>query len=357
MPLFKTLKITNFVTKKVFGDKKPSEVLATAKPYLLKQKELVSVEIKKIRSKLADIPGTNYELGLYHFYNGNYEEAMFRFKMVAYLLPTKATAYFYLGRSQLQLHHKDNALENFKKALELDATIDEARYFITKLEDPAAIETIPDTIIKEHLKQQEKQDESILKSREIRDKFIAQSALQAITDKNPNLNILDLGIASGGRAITFKAKQVAKNIVGVDLNETAIAHCSNLLIDQDKVYQNLHNESISSYLQRCVRDNSEAFDLILAGDVFIYQRNLDSVFKNIAANLKNGGIFAAIYKKNNLERDSMLDLDSDKFMHADSYFEGMLAANGLRVLNKTVKEVNSVDFCIVIATKQPSLKI
>lgn len=96
------------------------------------------------------------------------------------------------------------------------------------------------------------------------------------------LDILDLGCGTGqcGSALAT----LKRRIVGVDLSEKMLAKARQL-----SIYDQLLAVDMSAWLAEMVH---ETFDLVIAGDVFVYLGALDATFRDVARITRRGGLFA-----------------------------------------------------------------
>ncbi len=337
MKLFKSLRYLNVKTlyKEKLGGYSANELIEKVKPFVeQKTKELIE-ELKIARGKLKDIPGTNYKLGLHHLRAGNLDDAILRFKMVTFLVPEKAEAHYYLGKSLIMSGDLEAAKVALEKALSLKPGFPEVKYIMDKITAPESIEIIPADMMAEHIAWSQTPTEEESELREERDRALVTILLANVTDKNPNLEVLDLGCASGGRGRLLKGRDVARRIVGVDMSEKEIEKAKAKMSYDELVYNNVQAAPVFSYLA----GNTEKFDVVMAGDVFSYQGNLDDIFINIIKSLKTGGIFAGIFRKEELESGYRLDVTKDKFVHSIQYYEDALEKAGFKVLDKKEKNI------------------
>jgi predicted TPR repeat methyltransferase len=94
------------------------------------------------------------------------------------------------------------------------------------------------------------------------------------------LDVLDAGCGTG--LCGALVKPFARRLVGVDLSQGMLAHA------KDKnVYDALMKPALTEYL----RDNSEAFDLIVSADTLVYFGDLKGVIAAVAQALRPNGLF------------------------------------------------------------------
>jgi predicted TPR repeat methyltransferase len=132
--------------------------------------------------------------------------------------------------------------------------------------------------------------------------------------------VLDLGCGTGLSGEAFVAS--AGWLEGVDLSEAMLEEAR-----VKGVYNELTHNDIVSFLGNA----TNAYDLIVAADVFIYFGDLKRLFAAAAARLVPGGLFAF-----SVERGAGTDVtlrDSLRFAHSAEYVRAALNGAGLEVAN------------------------
>jgi predicted TPR repeat methyltransferase len=306
---------------------------------------LLKEEAETAKVKLKDIPGTNYQLGLHHLRLRNLSDAIMRFKMVTFLNPEMAEAYYNLGRALSLKGSPVEAEEALKKALSLQPDFPQASYELQKLQSPESIEYVEKNTMIENLEWQQKKPARTDDEQKQVDSFFIVSLLTHINDKNPSLELLELGSARGTRGALLREKGVLKRITGVDLSEKANETASGKLFEGTPVYNSIIKKEVSEYLA----DNQEKYDAILAGEVFSYTRTLDKTFSNIAKSLKNGGVLSILTKKNEYSDDYKFEPDQDIFCHSMAYFDAALKTAGFTIEEKKHRDIGDSQFTVIIA--------
>ncbi len=97
----------------------------------------------KSLKKIGNVAKNNYELGTYHYKSGNFDDAVFRFRLVTWLEPKNYNAWYWLGASYLKVDKKLFARNSLNKSLELKPGFQEAREMLkaaaeTKVENSAS---------------------------------------------------------------------------------------------------------------------------------------------------------------------------------------------------------------------------
>jgi len=149
-----------------------------------------------------------------------------------------------------------------------------------------------------------------------------QRAVSRLVDSNhQELDVMDLGCGTGLCGPLFRG--MARTMVGVDLSPGMLAMAS-----QRKLYDQLVTGDITQEL----RKYENAFDLILAADVFIYVGGLDQVFKAISTTLNPGGLFAFSIEAEKEGNDFVLR-PTGRYAHSIDYIRRLTEVTGLRAVH------------------------
>ena len=140
-------------------------------------------------------------------------------------------------------------------------------------------------------------------------------------DPSNGLDVLDAGCGTGlcGALVA----PYARRLVGVDLSAGMLAHAK-----EKNIYHALTKIELTEYL----RDNPEAFDLIVSADTLVYFGDLGSVLAAAAGALRpNGFLVFTLEHAIGGAADTGFRLESHgRYSHARSYVEQMLAATKLQ---------------------------
>jgi len=135
------------------------------------------------------------------------------------------------------------------------------------------------------------------------------------------LDVLDAGCGTG--LCGAMVAPFARRLVGVDLSQGMLAQA------KDKnVYDALTKAELTEYL----RDNREAFDLILSADTLVYFGGLEGVIAAVAGALRPNGLFVFTLEHapgNGTGADYRLELHG-RYCHARAYVEQVLTSTGLQ---------------------------
>ena len=134
------------------------------------------------------------------------------------------------------------------------------------------------------------------------------------------LDVLDAGCGTGLCGVLVAP--FARRLVGVDLSEGMLAHAKG-----KNVYHTLMKAELTEYL----RDNSEAFDLIVSADTLVYFGDLEGAIAACAGALRPNGLLVFTLEHavgGSAGVDYRLE-PHGRYSHARAYVEQLLACSGL----------------------------
>jgi predicted TPR repeat methyltransferase len=148
--------------------------------------------------------------------------------------------------------------------------------------------------------------------------MLADSGVEA----SKRLDVLDAGCGTGLCGPILAA--YARRLVGVDLSSGMLAHAQ-----EKTVYDALVKAELTTYL----RDNREAFDLIVSADTLVYFGDLEDVLAAAAGALRPNGLLVFTLEhatERAADVDYRLELHG-RYSHARAYVERLLARSGFQV--------------------------
>ncbi|MFN7038852.1 MAG: methyltransferase domain-containing protein [Alphaproteobacteria bacterium] len=283
---------------------------------------------------------TNFDLGEYHLQKGNLNDAILRFKIASLLKPNNAYAYYNLGRSLYLKDQKIAAKDKFLFSLKLNSELKEAKYFLSVIDEQYDIpEEIPLSIIKEYYNNIEylphnKSSDSI--------KFIIEKIV-SLYFLNTKLSILELGIGDGNFGEELRIANSEIEITGVDVAHSAIKNL-NLNVKNKLTYNYLIEDDFYEYL----RNNTLKFDVIVALNSLVYNKNLNQIISLISKHLNSDSLFVfSSYKSN----DETIKFDKSKqyFIYPTEYFQEILSKHNISIIElKNFQNESSVEEMVLI---------
>lgn len=299
-----------------------------------------NAQCKEAREKLRDIPGTNFNLGLYHLKIGNIDDAIMRFKMVNFLKPEMKEVSYYLGRCLVIKGDLEDAKPYLEKARSNNVKVKETDYILQKINSPESINVIPDDIVKERADSLAEfyslngVDESEIIEREM----LLGWVLKNITDKNPNLKVLDIGAATGVYGHILKEKAIVKELVGVEPSAVLAKRAGSLKTRGELVYNDVKVLTCREFLENAKGEN----DLILIDRVIEYYGDLSVLASKLNGLLKKNGILAFML---DIPEESLegfkLNVSFDNFEHSINEIKNKFIASGFSEME--IREIEIVE--------------
>lgn len=130
---------------------------------------------------------------------------------------------------------------------------------------------------------------------------------------------LDLGCGTGLMAEVLKGR--VGHFVGCDLSPEMVARA-----EAGKRYQAVAIAEAAAFLS----ERTQTLDLITAADVFVYVGALERLFRQVAARLAPGGLFA--FSVEEFVEGELILRDSLRYAHGETYIRRALAEAGLAVV-------------------------
>lgn len=281
--------------------------------------------------RARDLVRNNFELGQRHFKLGNIRDAALRFRLVTWMEPSHAEAWYYLGRCRLLEGQKGQAARALEKALALSPKHEEARYLLAvALGSKAAANELPGamplSLAHEHFEgladgYDEMQEEAGYQGHML----LNEAVRPALAEGRVDHVALDLGCGTG--LIGTGLRDVAAEIRGVDFSEKMLSHA---MARKDGTGRKIYDALIHRELREFLREAPEAaYDIMLAGCTFNYVGELDAVFSASARALRPGGVFAFTAARRGGEGFGF-DPVLGQFTFSLSYLRAAAAAAGMK---------------------------
>jgi predicted TPR repeat methyltransferase len=284
--------------------------------------EEASKHLQRAIELMPDCADAHDSLGVVRWQQQRYEEAADAFRRSLQLDPNQPTAYTRLGLALEKAGQRVEAADVYRQALQHGYAVAEARYFLAALSEGEVPPAAPPAFVAGLFDGYAAGfDQHLVDSLHYRTPELLHDATAAFLPAEP-IDILDLGCGTGLGGEAFK--QHGRTMSGIDLSSRMIEKAT-----ERGIYQNLKVGDLSEAL----REQPNAFDLILAVDVFVYIGDLDPVFRDVTAALRAGGIFAFSVEINLGERYTLQP--SRRYAHSQAYVREVSAAHGFEGLNLT----------------------
>jgi len=153
--------------------------------------------------------------------------------------------------------------------------------------------------------------------------MISQIAHDAGMQDNGNLTIIDLGCGTGLCGPLFR--HAASKLIGVDLSARMLEKAR-----ERSIYDELHEADIVEILQR----TANAYDVVIAADVFVYVGNIAPVFSGAATSLRPGGLL--VFSAETVPNGTYVLRNSGRYGHSQDYVHALARDHGFDTI--AVKE-------------------
>lgn len=296
-----------------------------------------------LRIKMKNLAKSNIDVGKYHLRNGNYNDAIFRFKLVdKFLDKNNIIANYYLGLTYFFKKNYQNATTYLLKAETKDKV--GLLNFIKNIDN---IESVPYKIYKLHRKNRAKffVDKFASEKNNIPQNLIiefnkAASGLPnqySILEIGSNIGLLGFEIAKRMQdEFMITATEISKEMINIQ----------SIIYPDQQFYDEIYNDPIEAYIE----NNLQKFDVIFSLDGFSYIKNLRTILADIFSKLNNNGYFAFCV------RTSKNPSFSHELLEFSYNFEQLsvdLREIGFKILSyKNFNLENKNNYTILICSKQ-----
>ena len=254
-------------------------------------------------------------LGIALTTNGRTDEAIAAYQRTVALKPDYADAFGNLGHA-LKAHGRiEGAIAAYRNAIALKPDSPDWRHVLAALTGEHSPTTTPASYVRKLFDPYASEfDVHLTGQLHYR---VPEQLLEAVLTVAPGrqFDILDLGCGTGLCGVQFCS--IAKVMVGVDLSPAMIAKASE---------RGNYDRLITADIAEAMRDQEKNFDLILAGDLFIYVGDLGEVFAATARALRGGGLFAFSLERH--DGEGFVLHPKVRFAHSLAYIRSLSGAHG-----------------------------
>lgn len=254
--------------------------------YVSQKAHSIKTNIEGLKYTISHLTEVNMELGLYHLFNNNLNDAIFRFYLINKLYDkNNQISYYWLGWAYILKNNYQKAL----KALNMSST-DESAELKRFIENIDSIEKIPESLNSLYRNLVAVKFFDKISDGENNIVTILTNELTNIINKIVKKNtILELGSNVGvfGNEISKKIQNEYK-IIGVEPS-IDMTKMSDNYFPGKKLYDSNINESIKKFLES---DKNIDYDIIVSISGISFQKNIKALLSDIIGKLKHGGYLA-----------------------------------------------------------------
>jgi predicted TPR repeat methyltransferase len=255
----------------------------------------------------------------------DYEEAAMYFKQGLKLAPDRTAIFWELGYSLELSGDKAGGQAAYEKCLEHNPDHSVARHLLDSLMGNTTEAAPPDYIEELFDDYASSFDDSLVKELNYVVPKLIRAQLDKIERDQPIQSVLDLGGGTGLVAAEIKelVEPDSGIIHGVDLSSGMLE-----IADQNHRYDQTFVADISAFLDD-KKIGLAHYELIIAGDVFVYIGNLDQVFSGAYARLEKSGCF--IFTVEQSPDDDFGLQPTGRYAHSKNYVQELAGKHNFNI--------------------------
>jgi len=264
-----------------------------------------------------------FNLGYLSSLQGNPGEALHHYQALLRLDPEHFAAHYNLGVLFFHKKQIEPALQHLQEALRIQPQHPSAEHLLHILQQDTHLRRSPPEYLKALFDYYaDHYEPHLLNTLAYQTPQLLFKAFEnSRMAMNKNLDILDLGCGTGLCGEVFKFH--AAKLVGIDLSEKMLA-----LAAEKKIYDALICADLIDYLHQ----QEAAFDLLVAGDVFVYEGDLSTVFQASKRALRPQGLL--IFNTEISTREDYVLTPSGRFAHHPDYLEKIAKKQGFSLISR-----------------------
>ncbi len=249
---------------------------------------------------------------------GKADAAIGAFRAAVERKPDYADAFYNLGTALKETGRTDEAVAAFRRALEWKPDSPDWQHVLSALCGDDSARTSPPGYVRTLFDQYAHRfDEHLVGTLDYHvPELFRELVVAAAPDRR--FDILDLGCGTGLCGVVFRS--LATKLVGVDLSPAMIERAAG---------RGIYDRLVTGDLAEAMWKNGE-FDLLLAGDVFVYAGDLVEVFAAAARTLRSGGMFAFSLERH--DGEGFVLRPSARFAHSLGYIRELSKRHGFTEL-------------------------
>ncbi|MGN6368167.1 MAG: tetratricopeptide repeat protein [Phycisphaerae bacterium] len=312
---------------------------------LLVKTKRVEQGIAAYRRSLERMPkfaAAHYNLGMALLQEGKTEEALESHQRAVELDPRFTDSFVHLGRALLGKGRKEEAIKVMRQGMEVHPASQELRFLLSAATGDQQVKNAPLGYVAAVFEHYAPRFDEHLKFLEYRGPEYLVEAVRAAAPGR-KFEMLDVGCGTGLCGVAFK--EMTTRLVGVDLAAAMVARAQ---------ARGIYDEVGVGELEQLMRARAQGFDLVVAGDVFVYVGELEGVFSAVRATLRDGGLFAFTTEK--AEGDRVVLREQMRYAHPLAYLEELGRRHGFETVSVAEKPLrnenaNPVEGLVVVMRK------
>jgi predicted TPR repeat methyltransferase len=266
----------------------------------------------------------HYNLGNALYAEGELDKAIASFRNALAVDPDNKSVVHNLAMALMETGKTNEAIIQFKHILQLDSSNLQAKTLLAALQGEAAADAHAH---RENVERYfddfaETFDQHLVEKLEYKTpEIINLSVRSLIGPEHEELDVLDIGCGTGLCGPLFR--DLARTLTGSDLSE--------LMLEKAK-QRGVYDKLVSGDMLDFLNPISDAYDLIIAVDVFVYIVDLAQIFMAAAQALRSGGLFAFSLEAEE-EGVAYVLRPSGRYAHSMSYIRRLMDDAGLQELS------------------------
>ena len=283
----------------------------------------ITDDIKKLRYKMGNLAESNLDLGVYHLRCRNYNDAIFRFKLVdRFLDPDNKLANYWLGWTYFMKQDYKKSIVCLTKAGEVDEI-----GLLSFVKSIDIVTSIPPEIHSMHLDVIAEiiVDKYVTEEENLIIELVSEFNNQA-KDLPEEYSILELGANIGilGDEI-HKRMQESYTLTGVEISDKMIELQPQCFPDS-KPYDGVINSPIETFLEKEIN----LYDVVYSLDGFATNIDLKKIFTSVFSVLDTNGYFAFVVRT---DKQNSLSAKLLEFAYSPQYIKDVFKETGFEILS------------------------
>lgn len=271
-----------------------------------------------------DLAAGWYNLGIALNATGQYKEAIDAYRKAVEMKPDHAGAFGNLAHALKALGRTDEAIAAYRKAIALNPDSPDWQHVLAALTGEHSPTTTPASYVRSLFDSYAGEFEEHLAGQ--LHYRVPELLREAIVSLEPDrtFDTLDLGCGTGLCGAQFRP--LSRNLTGVDLSPAMIEKAN---------ARGIYDRLITGDIAEAMSGQEDKFDLILAGDLFVYVGDLDHVFADAGRTLRNGGLLGFSIERH--DGEGYLLHSKVRFAHSLDYIRSLSRKH--RLAERHVREI------------------